>query len=171
MSNHALGFAGHVATTVPASFTTGADVLRAIARCELPPPPAAVLLGLELLEVEDGRTRFDFVARPEIGNPHTAQGGVLAAIADFGVATAVWSQQPADAQVVTADLHVSYFRPIELDGAMYTCIGRVVHAGRTQVNAIAEIRAADDEMRALAIGTCRVLTPHPDRIAGELRSR
>lgn len=146
--------------TVAPPVATGRDVLRAIARGELPAPPAALLLDLELLDVENGRTTFGFVARPEIGNPHHAHGGILAAIADFGVATAVWSQQRADTKVVTADLHMSYFRPIALDGARYTCVGHVIHAGRGQVNATAEIRGAHGDVHAMAVATCRVLPPH-----------
>lgn len=141
----------------------GRDVLRAIASGQLPPPPAASLLQLELIDVDDGLTTFGFVARPEFGNPDHAHGGLLAAILDFGVATAVWSQQPAGVRVVTTDLHVSFLLPIELDGAEYRCTGRVAHSGRSQVNAVAEIAALDGEVRVMAMATCRVLPTHPSR--------
>lgn len=143
---------------------TGRDVLDAIARGHLPAPPAAVLLELELLAVDDGIATFGFVARPEIGNPDNAHGGILAAIADFGVAAAVWSQQPANVRIVTADLHVSYFTPIESDGAEYRCTGRVTHTGRSQVNAEAEIASLDGEVRAVAMATCRVLPARSVRL-------
>lgn len=136
---------------------TGADLLRAISAGRLDPPPAAALLDLDLLVVEDGRTVFGFVARPEIGNPVSAHGGILAAIADFAVSTAVWTVHPADARVVTADLHVSFLKPIELDGAEYRCTGWVVHTGRSQANALAEIRALDGDVRVQSMATCRIL--------------
>lgn len=139
--------------------SSGADLLRAIADGTLDPPPAATLLDLELLEVEEGRTTFGFVARPEIGNPLTAHGGILAAIADFAVSTAVWTQQAADARVVTADLHVSFLQPIELDGAEYRCFGWVLHAGRSQATAIAEISAMDGSLHVHSLATCRILPP------------
>lgn len=144
----------HDQLVIPA---TGADLLRAIAERRLDPPPAAVLLGLELLDVGDGRTTFGFVSRPEIGNPDRAHGGVLAAIADFAVSTAVWTQQPIDARIVTADLHVSFMEPIELDGESYRCRGWVVHAGRTQANAMAEIRGPAGDLRVECLATCRIL--------------
>lgn len=137
--------------------STGGDLLEAIRTGRLPAPPAATLLGIELLEVDDGRTTFGFVARPEIGNPLSAHGGILAAIADFAVSTAVWTRQRADDRIVTADLHVSFLRPIELDGAAYRCTGQVVHVGRTQANAVAEIRAGDGELRVQSMATCRIL--------------
>lgn len=149
---------------------TGRDVLAAIADGRLPPPPAATLLALDLVEVGDGATVFGFDARPEIGNPVSAHGGILAAIVDFAVATAVWSQQPAGMQVVTADLHVSFLRPIALDGARYTCAGRVIHAGRSQVNAVAEIRSRDGELHVQAMATCRVMAPDHANSSGARRA-
>lgn len=135
---------------------SGRDLLAAIAAGVLPPPPAAVLLALDLEEVGDGTTRFGFDARPEIGNPDAAHGGVLAAIADFATSTAVWTRWPADAQVVTTDLHVSFLRGIALDGSRYHCTGQIVHDGRTQANASAEIRSLSGKLHVVALATCRV---------------
>lgn len=136
---------------------TGGDLLAAIVRGQLPPPPAATLLGLELNHVGAGVTRFAFTARPEIGNPDHAHGGILAAIVDFAVATAVWTATPAHARIVTADLHVSFLRSIDLDGAGYMCEGRLTHLGRSQANATAEIRDSEGVVYALGMATCRVL--------------
>ena len=50
-----------------------------------PPPPAAALLGFELLAIDEtqGTIRVRFTARPEFANPIGAiQGGFLAAMLD-----------------------------------------------------------------------------------------
>lgn len=142
--------------TTRSAARSGRHVLEAIAAGTLPPPPAATLLALDLESVGDGVTRFGFDAREAIGNPTAAHGGVLAAIADFAVTTAVWTRLPAEVSVVTADLHVSFLRTIPLDGARYDCTGRVVHIGRSQATATAEIRSWSGELHVLAMATCRM---------------
>ncbi len=139
--------------------TTGKDLLAAIAAGRIAPPPAAELLRLDLEYVGDGETHFGFAARPEYGNPDAVHGGILAAIADFAAATAIWTRLPAEARVVTADLHVSFLRRVDLDGGRWRCVGRATHLGHTQANATAEIVAADGTIHVQAMATCRILTP------------
>jgi uncharacterized protein (TIGR00369 family) len=143
-------------TDTRAPAPTGAVLLDAIRAGTLPPPPAAELLRLDLEVVGDGTTTFGFTAEPGFGNPGNVHGGILSAIADFAVTTAIWTRLPAEASVVTADLHVSYLRRLALDGARYRCTGTVVHLGRTQANALAVITAADGTEHVRAMGTCRI---------------
>jgi uncharacterized protein (TIGR00369 family) len=144
-------------TTMPSSTTgTGRELLEAIRDGALPPPPAAELLRLDLEVVGDGETVFGFDADPAFGNPGAVHGGILAAIVDFAVTTAVWTQLPAGADIVTADLHVSFLRGLPLDGARYRCHGTAVHLGRTQANATAVITAADGTPHLRGMATCRV---------------
>lgn len=142
--------------TTALQIDTGKDLLQAIADDVLPPPPAADLLGLDLEVVGDGETVFGFDARPEYGNPLSVHGGVLSAIADFAVSTAVWTQLPADTDVVTSDLHVSFLRRVPLDGARLTCRGRVLHLGATQANAVAEVIGPTGEVHVHALATLRL---------------
>lgn len=135
---------------------TGRSLLEAIRDGILAPPPAAELLRLDLERVADGQTVFGFDADPAFGNPTVMHGGILAAIADFAVTTAVWSQVSADSDIVTADLHVSYLRTVPLDGARYRCRGSVLHLGRTQANATAVVIAEDGTTHLHALATCRI---------------
>lgn len=139
--------------------TTGRDLLAAIVAGQIAPPPAAELLRLDLEYVGDGETRFGFLARSEYGNPDAVHGGILAAIADFAAATAIWTRLPAETRVVTADLHVSFLRRIDLDASRWRCVGRVTHLGHTQANATADIVAGDGTVHVQAMATCRLLTP------------
>lgn len=150
-------------TTAP---MTGRDLLAAIAAGRLPPPPAADLLRLDLDRVGDGETLFGFLARPEYGNPDAVHGGILAAIIDFATATAIWTRLPAEERVVTADLHVSFVRAVDLDGRRWRCAGRVTHLGRTQANATAEIVADDGTVHVQGMATCRILAAGPTSNGG-----
>ena len=140
---------------------TGRVILDLIRRGELPPPPAAELLGIDLEVVADGETVFGFDAVTAYGNPGNVHGGVLAAIGDFAVTTAVWTRLPAASDIVTADLHVSFVRGIPLDGARYRATGSVLHLGRTQANAVATIAAVDGTVHAQVLATCRVRVSPP----------
>lgn len=142
----------------PTTMTSGRALLDAIAAGGLPRPPAADLLDIELDAVGEGWTRFSFVAEERYANPLAVHGGVLAAIADFAVTTAIVTQLPAGADVVTADLHTTFFRSIPVDRRRYECVGRVVHLGRSQANATAEIRSPDGHLHVTALATCRVRT-------------
>jgi uncharacterized protein (TIGR00369 family) len=135
---------------------TWRHLLEAIRDGVLDPPPAASLIGLDLLTVEPGRTVFGYRPRPEHGNPSHVHGGVLAVVADFAVSTAVATLLPVGGDVVTADLHVSYIRRVELDGDPLECTGRVVHLGRSQANAEATAVSAGGDVVFHAVATCRV---------------
>jgi uncharacterized protein (TIGR00369 family) len=89
-----------------------------------PRPPAADLLDLDFDEVGDSWTKFSLVADERYANPLAVHGGVLAAIADVAVTTAIVTQLPAGADVVTADLHTTFLRGIRLDRRRYECVGR-----------------------------------------------
>jgi uncharacterized protein (TIGR00369 family) len=132
-------------------------VLDAIRDGSLAPPPAASLLGIELLAVADGRTTFRLTSSPTHGNPTHVHGGVLATVADFAATTAVASALPAGADVVTADLHVSYVRRVALDAGPLLCHGRLLHLGRTQANAEAVVVDDAGELVLQGLATCRVI--------------
>lgn len=135
---------------------TGRSLLELICSGDVPPPAAADLLGIDLERVGDGETTFGFDARAAYGNPGSVHGGVLAAIADFAVTTAIWTLVPLSTDVVTTDLHVSYFKRLHLDDARYRCTGRVVHLGRTQANAVADVVDAAGTVYLHAAATCRL---------------
>ena len=138
----------------------GLVLMEAIAAGEMSPPPAALLLGLEVDEVAEGRITFAFVADERFSNYATTHGGILAAVADFAISTAVITQQPAGADVVTTNLAITYLRPVPL-GARYRCEGRVLHRGRTLVHAEAVLTDAEGRELVRATASCHVRAPAP----------
>lgn len=138
-------------STISTDKPAGLQLMELIRDGEMPPPPAAVLLGLELDDVREGATTFAFTADERFSNGATTHGGILAAVADFALSTAVLTCLDAGADVVTTNLSVSYLRPVPLTGR-YSCEGRVVHRGRTLAHAEAVMTDAGgrDVMRATA---------------------
>lgn len=136
----------------------GLVLMEAIAAGELSPPPAALLLGLEIDEVSEGRITFAFRADERFSNFATTHGGILAAVADFAISTAVITQQPAGVDVVTTNLAITYLRPVPL-GGRYLCDGRVVHRGRTLVHAEAVLTDIAGRELLRATASCHVSPP------------
>jgi uncharacterized protein (TIGR00369 family) len=137
----------------------GLSALRAIAAGELPPPPIGVLLGFEVVEVEEGRVVFAAEPSEKHYNPiGSVHGGLAATLIDSATGCAVHSTLPAGVAYTTTDLQVRYVRAISRDSGRILCEGTVVHRGRTIATAEARVTAGD---RLLAHGTAGVLILPP----------
>jgi uncharacterized protein (TIGR00369 family) len=110
------------------------------------------LLGMRIVDVEEGMVRFALETRPDFGNPQgTLHGGITATLLDSAMACAVHSSLPPGAVSTTVDLSVSYLRAAPLDGRTLVAEGRVLHLGGRL--ATAEGRVTDDTGRLYATGT------------------
>jgi len=137
----------------------GLSALQAMVAGELPPPPFAVLLGFELVELEEGRVVFAVEPGPQHYNPiGSVHGGLAATLIDSATGCAVHSTLPAGVGYTTTDLQVRYVRGITRDTGRVVCEGTVVHRGRTLATAEARVTAGD---RLLAHGTAGVLILPP----------
>jgi uncharacterized protein (TIGR00369 family) len=137
-------------TVVDLDKPAGLQLMEAIRDGEMTPPPAAILLGLEVDAVSEGAVTFGFTADDRFSNYATTHGGILAAVADFALSTAAITQQAAGAEVVTTNLALTYLRSVAL-GGRYQCEGRVVHRGRTLTHAEAVL--TDERGRVLMRAT------------------
>jgi uncharacterized protein (TIGR00369 family) len=138
----------------------GLSALRAMIAGELPPPPFALLLGFELVEIEEGRVVFAVEPSNHHYNPiGSVHGGLAATLIDSATGCAVHSTLPAGVGYTTTDLQVRYVRGITRDTGRILCEGRVVHRGRTLATSEARVTAGD---RLLAHGTAGVLILPPD---------
>jgi uncharacterized protein (TIGR00369 family) len=85
--------------------------------------------GMELAEVDDGRAVLRVRIQPSHLNADgIVHGGVLPAIADGAMGNALRTLHGPDAQVLTAELHLHYLRPVT--GGSLLAEGRVVQSGR-----------------------------------------
>jgi uncharacterized protein (TIGR00369 family) len=131
------------------------DVLEGIRAGRFPPPPAAALLGLEIVEIGDGTAVFALTPAPEhLNATGTVNGGLLATLADFAVCCAV-SDVPASAAVSTAGLHVTYQQAVTLQTGRVRATASVLH--RTARAATVEARITDARGRLHAHATATVV--------------
>ncbi|MFF7246261.1 PaaI family thioesterase [Embleya sp. NPDC008237] len=121
------------------------------------PPPAAVLLGWELVEVdpEAGTIEVAFAADERFVNPvGVIQGGFLAAMLDDTLGPALVATLPADRFAPTLDLHVQFLRPARPGRLLGR--GRVVQRGREVCFLAGELVGADGRPVAVATATARI---------------
>jgi uncharacterized protein (TIGR00369 family) len=144
-----------MSTTAPAaepqlsaegSVGSGGSMLRVIRDGRLPPPPAAQLLGLDLVDVRHGHVVFNFDAATRFDNGQAAiHGGILAAVLDFAVSTGV----DIGTTAVTSSLNVTFIRPVHPDNGSLSCIGTLVHIGRRSAIADATSNARSGGRRII----------------------
>ena len=140
---------------------SGLEALRAIGAGELPPPPMALLLGMEPVEVEVGRAVFAVEPGERHYNPIGAvHGGLAATLLDTAMGCAVQTTLPPGAAYTTLELKVNFTRPITRETGRVLCEAEIVHRGGRV--ATAEGRVIGEETgKLLAHGTttCMVFAP------------
>jgi len=137
---------------------TGLDVLRAASEGLVETPPAAALLGWEALDLEPGRVRVRYAARPEFGNPHGAiQGGFLAAMLDDAMGPALFTTLPADQFAPTIEMKVNFVRPARPGPIIAE--GNVVHKTSSIAFLEGRLTTADGDLIATATATARIFDP------------
>ena len=139
---------------------SGIEYLRAMQSGELPAPPIAVLLGMWISEVSEGRVVFALEAAEYHYNPlGTVHGGVLATLLDSAMGCAVQSTLSAGTSYTTLELKVNYLRPVTTKTGMLYCEGKVIHVGGRVATAESRLTDADGKLYAHGTTTCMVLRP------------
>ncbi|HEV7922552.1 MAG TPA: PaaI family thioesterase [Thermoanaerobaculia bacterium] len=131
---------------------SGLDHMRRVAAGEVVGAPMVRLLGMQLSEVDEGRVVLTAVLQPEHENGlGIAHGGFAATMLDTALSCAVNTVMPAGKVFTTLEMKINYIRAVTRRAGMLTCIGTVVHAGRT--TATAEGRIVDGNGKLYAHGT------------------
>jgi uncharacterized protein (TIGR00369 family) len=136
--------------------TSGLELLKRMARGEVPPPPVAKLIGLELVEVEAGHAVFRLRAEERHTNPMgTVHGGVLCDLADAAMGCAFATTIGPGETYTTLELAINFLKPFW--AGTLTATGRVVK--RTRKTGLAEAEVVDEKgsLVAKAKSTCLVL--------------
>ena len=124
-----------------------------------PAPPAADLLGWQLLDVDpdQGTIRVQFDARPEFRNPAgTIQGGILAAMLDDTMGPALVATLGPDQFALTLELKTNFIRPAKI--GVLVGEGRIVHRGGTVCFLEGSLRDAEGTLVATATATARLIS-------------
>ena len=139
---------------------SGLDYLRGIAAGELPPPPIARLLGMDITRVDDGEVVFTLEPHPSHYNPiGVVHGGVLSTALDTVTGCAVHSTLQPGWGYTSIDLNVTYLRPVTLTSGMLSATGSVTKGGRRVSFATGEIRDASGAVVATATGSLLMIAP------------
>ena len=114
--------------------------------------PFARLIGIELEDVQAGIATLAFNVREELKQNHgVVHGGAVASLIDSATAFAVISVLPPDERATTADLTISFLRPLTKGRAR--CAAKVLRAGRRLIVVSAELSDDAGNLTATALTT------------------
>jgi uncharacterized protein (TIGR00369 family) len=117
-------------------------------------PPMGRLTGVTFDGADEGTAAFSLPVSAWFEWSHGAvPGGVLALAADAALGCALQSLQPPHTQYTTAEMSMTYLRPVRI-GSVITTKGRAIHTGRTMGLSAGEV--IDDEGRLVAYTTSRM---------------
>jgi uncharacterized protein (TIGR00369 family) len=130
--------------------------VEAMVRGELPPPPAARLIGFRLVRYEPGKAVFEMVAGPQHANPMgTLHGGILCDIADAAMGIAYSTELGEGESFTTLELKINFLKPVW--NARLTAEARVVKRGRTIGLVECDVFDEGRSLVARASSTCLTL--------------
>src|SRR3984957_15042816 len=121
------------------------------------PPPAAVLLGWELVSIDPdaGTIEIAFTGRDQFLNPTgVIQGGFVAAMLDDTLGPALVATLGPGLFAPTTDLHVQFLRPAR--PGRLTGRGRIVRRGREGAFLAGELLDDSGRVVATAVATAQV---------------
>jgi uncharacterized protein (TIGR00369 family) len=118
------------------------------------PPPVHYLFGLTFDAASEGTARFSMPASRWLLSPQgLISGATLALLVDGPLGCAVQTRLPEATPYTTAELSLSFLRPVNDRSGVVVATGRSVHAGRTV--ALAEADVIDGEGRRVVIASTR----------------
>lgn len=123
---------------------------------EVPIPPVAQLIGMEMGLVRPGRVVIELETGPRHASPlGTVHGGILCAIADAAMGLAYATNLKAGETFATVELKVNFLRPV-WQGRL-RAEGKVVSSGRNL--GLVECNVTDQDQRLIArcLSTCMTL--------------
>lgn len=125
----------------------------------IPPPPAAELLGFELLQIDPelGTILIQFDAKPEFANPMgVIQGGFLVAMLDDTLGPALVGTLEPGYFAPTIEIKANFLRSARTGGKLIA-EGRVVSRGGTIAFLEGELRDQEGALLVTATATARIV--------------
>ena len=131
---------------------SGLEYFRRMIAGDFPPPPMLALLGITLLEADQGRVVFTgTVEEKHYNGMGVAHGGYAATLLDSSLGCAINTLMPPGKRFTTLELKVNLTRPLTHAAGQLFCEAKVVHlGGRT---ATSEGRIVDRNGKLYAHGT------------------
>lgn len=139
---------------------SGLAYLKALQMGEIPPPPIAVLMGMWISEVSEGRAVFAAEPAEYHYNPiGTVHGGFAATLIDSALGCVVQSVLPMGTGYTTLELKVNYVRALTSKTGTVYCEGKIIHLGGRVATAEARLTDAAGKLYAHGTTTCIILKP------------
>ena len=140
----------------------GLDLVQLWQKGELAVSPSCSLLGMRFVEVAEGEVTIASPASLWFCTGFgTFYGGVLSALADAAINTAVTTTLDAGTSFGTLDLKVNFLRPVTPDGRDLFARASVEQRGRTIAVSTARIDDADGRRVAMASGSAIISEGRP----------
>lgn len=136
----------------------GLETLQAMIAGALPPPSISLLLGMYPIEVSEGSAVFAMEPDDRMMNPiGSIHGGIAATILDSVMGCAVHTTLEPGQGYTTQQLNLHYLRAMQPGMGEVRAIGSVLHRGRRQATAEAQLVGPDGKLIAHGTTTCLVL--------------
>jgi uncharacterized protein (TIGR00369 family) len=145
------------AETKPVEALSGLEQLRRVFAPDAPRGGIGQTLGFRVVSIDEGRVVFEGTPDRSVYNPiGTVHGGYAATLLDSAVGCAIHSTLAPGQGYSTAELKISYIRPITAETGTVRAEGQVVNVGRRI--GFAEGRLVDlaGRLYATATTTCAV---------------
>lgn len=139
---------------------TGIEFFRRMIAGTLPPPPMVALLGMRMIEADEGRVVF--TAEPSeayyngVGVVH---GGYLATLLDSALGCAINTRASAGKYFTTLELKINYTRPVSAAVGPLRCEATVIHVGNRVGTSEGRVTGADGKLYAHGTTTCIAAEP------------
>jgi uncharacterized protein (TIGR00369 family) len=135
---------------------SGLELMQAMAKGEIPPPPIAQTLGFRLAEAERGHALFECRPAEYHYNPiGIVHAGLAMTLMDSAMGLAFVTTLDEPVGWTTLEFKSNFTRAITVDSGVIRCIGSIVHPGRRV--ATTEARVEDSQGRLCAHGTSTIL--------------
>jgi uncharacterized protein (TIGR00369 family) len=138
-------------------------MMRRVIAGEVPPPPIATLIGIRMVAIEPGRSRFEMDADERHHNPMgTLHGGILCDIADVAMGSAYAATLDEGESFTTLELKINFLRPVK--AGRLAADASIVQRGRTV--GMTECAITDDQGRLIAKASSTCLTLRGEQARG-----
>ena len=135
------------------------DMLHAWLTGESQPPPVAQLVGIRLIDGQDGTAQLELNTGRQHYNPMgIVHGGILCDLADAAMGVALASAAQPGETFSTIELHMYFFRPVQ--EARLTAMGKTVRRGSSTGYTECEINDEQGRLVAKASAVCFIQKAH-----------
>jgi uncharacterized protein (TIGR00369 family) len=137
---------------------SGLQYFKRMVAGEVPPPPMLALLGIRLIEADEGRVVFTGTVAPEHYNGMgVAHGGYAATLLDSALGCCINTMMPPGRRFTTLELKVNLTRPLTHDVGPLFCEAKVVHLGSRTATSEGRIVDGNGKLYAHGTTTCIVV--------------